>query len=211
MEAHGQNLLLVFNQNFELIGIRYRDMGGVNTCIDNNDFALPLNLRKPELSYFQNHIRDASNSIEHHFVWRGLYPITKQLVKHAESFIQTDERFNQWYKSALSMHENNSVLGNWTDGNPSSDLHKEELLLNSFCRYGYAECLFGEMLIDELERRGVLDEKAIEKLKEHLFCPEDLGNGCIVAPCTYKTFFDETIRTVLNSPSYNQTLRNNIS
>ncbi len=199
MEAHGQNLLLVFDSAFQLTGLIYRDMGGVNNRISEADLTLPSKLRDPALSYFHNHVKDASNSIEHHFVWRGLFPLTKQLVKHAEYFGKTDARFNDWYQLCLSMHEHTGVLGNWTDGNPDSDLHQEELSVISFYRYGYVETLFGEMLINELERREVLDPETIDNLKLRLFCPEKITDDLLVPPCTYQTFFDETIKTILNA------------
>lgn len=208
MEAHGQNLMLILDEHKQFKGLMYRDMGGVNTPIHSDDLDLPTNLKNPELSYFENHTKDAANALEHHFVWRGLFPITKQLVKNAEHFRATDPDFNRWYEACLTMQEEYDVLGNWTDGDPMSDQHRTDLPVLAFCRYGYAECLFGELLIQHLEQ--ALDADSIETFKEKLYHPERIADDLWVAPCTYRTFFDELIYHLLTQPEPTQTLRNSI-
>lgn len=197
MEAHGQNLLLVFNQQFKLKHLMYRDMGGVNTPISETDYGLPCNLRNPKLSYFDNHTIDAANALEHLVVWRGLFPLTKQLVKNAEHFSSTDPDFRQWYDMCLKMEPETGVLGNWTDGNPLSEQHNEELDVLAFYRYGYVETLFGQAIIGYLSEHHVVDEETIEDLNARLYLPEQLLKDVWAAPCTYRTFFDEMIKKVL--------------
>lgn len=198
MEAHGQNLLLVFNEQFQLQHVMYRDMGGVNTPIQENDYDLPTNLRTPKLSYFHNHTIDAANAIEHLVVWRGLFPLTKQLVKNAEYFCLTDPAFHQWYEMCLKMQPSTGVLGNWTDGDSTSDVHQEQLDVIAFYRYGYVETLFGQTIIAYLLEHNLVDQGAIDQLNSHLYLPEQLSEDLWVAPCTYYTFFDEMIKMVLN-------------
>lgn len=198
IEAHGQNLILILDEQSQFLGLMYRDMGGVNTPILADDHLLPPNLRNPDLSYFAHHIKDAANALEHHFVWRGLFPLTKQLVKHAEDFRYSDLDFDRWYKKCLIMDERFGVLGNWTDKVPGSDEHHTRLPMLAFCRYGYAECLFGELLIQYLKK--TLDPKTISSFRTKLFRREQIRDDLYVAPCTLRTFFDEVIYHLLRQP-----------
>lgn len=199
IEAHGQNLLLVFDESFRLKSLRYRDMGGVNTKISEDDYALPQTLRNPALSYFENHENDAAKAIEHLFVWRGLYPLTKQLVKNADHFRLTDTEFDAWYQACLSMETSTHVLGNWTDDDRTSELHEENLDVTGFYRYGYVETLFGKNFIEYLASHDILDEQAIEEFTNRLYLPERLTDDLWVAPCTYQTWFDAIIKRVFEA------------
>jgi len=125
--------------------------------------------------------------------------MTKQLVKNADHFREHDSDFNRWYEACLSMQSQCDVLGNWTDGDPTSDEHHTRMPVLAFCRYGYVECLFGEVLIQHLE--NLLDADTLETLKRQLYCPEQITDELWVAPCTYRTFFDEVVRHILAVPT----------
>lgn len=198
IEAHGQNLLLIFDFEFKFKGLFYRDMGGVNTPIKVDDLELPPSLRQPELSFYHNHVQDAANALEHLLVWRGLYPLTKQLVKHGEHFQKTDPYFDEWYKASCDLDKTTGVLGNWTDGNSESDLHIEYLDIKAFYRYGYVETLFGYLLIQAIESQSLLDAEVLNEFKSRLFLPEQVSETLDVAPCTYLTFFDDLITKLLH-------------
>lgn len=200
IEAHGQNLLLILDGSNAIKGLLYRDMGGVNQEISADDIALPANLRQPALSYFVNHAKDASDTLENHFVRRGLYPLTKQLVKDADYFQQHDLRFRDWYTKCQQTESFGfAILKNWTLGHANDDEHATHLSKTEFYRYGYVEFLFAECLLNDLHIKNLLPVSEIEKKWTHLLAAEELNDGSLVAPCTYEVFFVSVITQLLNS------------
>ena len=96
---------LKINQHHQVIGLVYRDMGGVNLDIKKDDLFLPDNLRQDAISYFDAFNTDAGHVLEQQWLTRGLYPLTKQLIKHAEIFSLTDPNFARWYQWCLEMEK----------------------------------------------------------------------------------------------------------
>ena len=199
IEAHGQNLLFMLDSTHHIQGLLYRDMGGVNLYIDSHDVTLPTNLREPGLSYFENHDIDAAKALEDLFVGRGLFPLSKQLVKMADYFQENDADFRQWYQNCLSMEESAgiAVLKNWTKAGLTQEDHETELLQLEYCRYGYVENLFGDCFLNYLAQNRLITPELLEQMQRDLFLPEALPDGTIVAPCSNIAFFVHAIPAFL--------------
>jgi hypothetical protein len=194
IEAHGQNLLLILDKSNRIHGLLYRDMGGVNQLINEEEFSsLPQNIRHPEEFYSKNHKIDAAKALEHHFIRRGLFPLTKQLVKCA-SFQQQDHDFKRWFDQCAQ----NGFLKNWTTADLDSELHHTQLTASEFFRYGYVEYLFLIRFVDYLLESGIIDEKSAQEMEDHFFQPEQLSDKSIVAPCSNIPFFSTAILDLLN-------------
>jgi hypothetical protein len=150
IQAHAQNLLFSLDEDLRITGLVYRDMGGVNCLADDRQFlALPPKMRSKEFFYFDTHLLDGAVALEEFFVGRVLFNLTKQMVKsHIE---RNDWPFAQW---TLSMSKQN-FLANWSTGNSTDDQHAKEIPIQDFCRYGYTERIFAQLILDELEARGV--------------------------------------------------------
>ncbi|MGL5741744.1 MAG: IucA/IucC family C-terminal-domain containing protein [Legionella sp.] len=152
IEAHAQNLLLVLDKDKRICSFLYRDMGGVNQLFTPNELSgLPMNLRDPLLYYFETHIQDASTALEHHFVIRGLCPLTRQLVKDP-AMKNSDPLFIAWLAEAAK----HNFLQNWTLENLDSDDYQRELPIHHFYRYGYVEAIFMECLMTVLQEKNWL-------------------------------------------------------
>ena len=193
IEAHGQNLMLVLDQSHHIVSLLYRDMGGVNQLFTAHEFAsLPINLQNQDLYYSKNHLIDAAKALEDHFVRRGLYPLTKQLVK-CDSFQENDEAFHQWHAQCRI----NGFLQNWTTGALDQDAHQVRLLASEFYRYGYVEYLFANCFIDYLRKNSLVDEEGCQQMESHFFDPEQRPDGSLVAPCSNIPFFSSAITHLL--------------
>lgn len=202
IQGHGQNLLLKIDQDHQVIGLVYRDMGGVNLEIKKDDVYLPEALKADGLSYFNAFNKDACNVLEQQWINRGLYPLTKQLVKNASIFALTDPEFSHWHQWCLNMEKNGvPVLKNWTTGTATNDEHHVALEQTEFCRYGYVENRFGLKLLEYLQQHHLLSNESLQDLYSQLTCPEQISNSeqtTVLAPCTNVKFFDRAIALTLS-------------
>lgn len=209
IEAHGQNLMLVLDHSSHIVSLLYRDMGGVNQLFTELEFAnLPSNLQNPDFYYFKQHVVDAAKALEDHFVRRGLYPLTKQLVKCSD--VQHDDAaLQQWHEQCRI----NGFLHNWTTDDVDKDAHQTRLLAREFYRYGYVEYLFATCFIDYLRKNSLVDEEGCQQMESHFFDPEQRPDGSLVAPCSNIPFFSSSITQLLakqaktNEPSMDSSMK----
>ena len=169
IEAHGQNLLLELDGSDRVIGLVYRDMGGVNQLISMEELhTLPENLRDPSIYYFESHNKDAAIALEDHFVRRGLFPLTKQLIK-CPDFDAKDDNLRVW----RAWYRSECVLANWTEDDLETDGHRASLSIENFCRYGYVENLFFQCLMQHLDSIG-LDQKVLSVMQKEFEAPDEI-------------------------------------
>ncbi len=190
IEAHSQNLLLLVDLEDRIRGFIYRDMAGVNQLLSQEELiSLPFNLQDPSIYYFDTHIKDASKSLEHHFVVRVGFALTRQLVKDHLMY-QNDPSFYQWYETM----KEGDFLQNWTLENHNTEEYQNDLMIQQFYRYGYAEWMLMKSLFSIIEKRKILDTDSINEKKLE-FIKQDNG----IPPCSKKSFFTHLIREILNS------------
>jgi hypothetical protein len=210
IEAHGQNLLLVLSNihsNNINIKLMYRDMGGVNSLLSQEDKkALPEVLRNDDYFYFNNHFNDAANVMEG-MVRVCLFNLTKQFFK-SKIYDEIDPEFKLW-KSAMIEKE---FEGNWTLSGEDNDSHQQEFTRHSFYRYGYIEKIFGNLLLQALQNKGVFDQItttnplfSYEYFADKLVQPKNPYNNCVeiawfeeLISYTYPLFYECTKKNELN-------------
>jgi len=192
IEAHGQNLLLLLSnidsRNMK-IKLMYRDMGGVNSLLSQEDRdALPERLRNDDYFYCDTHVKDAASVLEV-IAFKVMFNLTKQFFK-SETYCNTDIGLARW----KSLMTENKFAGNWTlpekdeamftaepgasggsptadrklteevnmakDGSSHEDRHQEDFTQENFYRYGYVEKLFGVSLLKQLQNKGIFTKIA---------------------------------------------------
>jgi hypothetical protein len=198
IEAHGQNLMLVLDQQNRFKGLTYRDMGGVNILFSQEEWqSLPANLQKKEWYYFDSHIKDAAKAFEDHIVRRGLFPLTKQLCK-SPNLIQNDIQLLNWQK----LHVKNGTLKNWTLKDLNQNTHETRLLATEFCRYGYVETLCAEFWINAMVEGNIISQEIGKSWSDKWNTRQSLPNeGDFLAPftCDVHGFFYDTIVLTFNN------------
>lgn len=183
LEAHGQNLMLKLNADDRIIGLIYRDMGGVNQDLKPYYSSLPKNLRNQNISYFHSYTQDAAAALEYGFICKGLFPLTKQMIGFSDYFLSDDPEFADWYQKIKTESIQWNYLKNWCIEGENNGEHHEILLPQEFYRYGYVETVFGFCLLNILEKKHLLSLHLINMIKQALVTKETGIDGEIFAPC----------------------------
>jgi len=193
-EIHAQNLGLQINKNNQVRGLIYRDMEGVNLFCSEQERTtyLPENLRDPAIFYFDQHDADSASSIEGHFIYGVLGPLTRQLVK-CPDFFDNDPALCAWRKAA----NDGGYLENWTLADLTNDEYDPKPAYKKFIRYGYVEYLFFNCIIKKLECSAAVSPEIITDLQAHYSQWEENENGDLFPPCTYHPFFNTMVLRLL--------------
>lgn len=189
LQGHGQNLMIVVDDQGRVKGLMYRDMGGVNLLPKQDDLAsLPTNLQDPNLFYRHNHVKDAGIALEDHTVRRFLFYLTKQLVRCPE-LIAADPQLQSWMDFIVA----SDLIRNWMSEGEKSDAHARSLAENKFCRYGYAEQIFAKACLTALIDNQLISEQKYWQFADLMLHPEHIDGEYVAPPCTLRLFFEKMI------------------
>lgn len=211
IESHGQNLLISLDDAGCFKRFFYRDMGGVNFFPDAASNSVVWDAVKRDLVnveqslYADDHYPFAANTVEEHFSFRLLFNITKQFVKCFSDCV-IDTKFQAWHQCQWD----NGCIENWTrlskgkiDG--SNDGHKTELPKQFYCRYGYIEMLYAEIVLQEMVDLGIFTTinaaLANPELNERLLT-YDIGDK--IQPSPRLQFSKDYFLSLLTHPDRNE-------
>lgn len=196
LEIHPQNLGFVMKKGYQVAGLMYRDMEGVNIDMEKREreTCLPPSLQNEASYYFSSRVKDSADMIEDFFVQSVLGPLTRQLAK-CPKFWEKDPQLKEWVEAAAE----SGYLHNWTLSATNDD-YANCLEYKMFFRYGYVEWLFFDCLMAMFKKHRCFDEQTLEKFHEDYTFWIEHKSGDLFPPATFRCFFKTVITMLLERP-----------